>query len=371
MPNTLQQYPLPPLHRAWLEHALAHGDGFGRMKQDNLTRDLFPMLPKAGFDPCLELYPFWIYSRLSLLGLYKVKPDHPLLLTLDRMLHALSDPPGGLARESDRTRVTAGEFIAKLGPESQELVTIALTDYFYEFWASAIGHGRVDNDATGQRFYELEGAIHSILAYPGLDAHMEALWQQSQAPRIVRPLAGVTPLNAVSGLDQLMGYGESPDIASTESSPDLDPEPIEEPEEGFQLPKPKTWKDLTITLYKPDVVRVQVAGQKEVKAYFTDLGCLDRKSFKPNLKWRILTEILPPKYGSFTSADFRVLESRTQPKHLISSFRGYLKELFELDEDPFITIKEFANDVTFQTKFAIRPTPKDQELDQESDPAAP
>jgi hypothetical protein len=273
------------------------------------------------------------------------------------MLHVLSDSSSGLAHEPDRARVTAAEFIAKLGPESKDLVTIALADYFYEFWAMLSCHGRVDNDATGQRFYELEGAIQNILAYPGLDAHMEALWQHSQRP----PLTQTFPLGVANAVQYL---GEEDDV----SSPDLDPDPIEEPEEGFQLPKPKTWKDLTITLYKPDVVRVQVVGQKEMKAYFTDLGCLDRKSFKPNLKWRILTEILPPKYGSFTSADFRILESRTQPKHLISSFRAYLKKTFELDEDPFTTIKEFANDVTFQTKFAIRPTPKDQELDQEADP---
>jgi len=367
MPNTVQQHPLPPLHQAWLEHALAKGDGLGRMKQDNITRDLFPQLPKAGFDPCLELYPFWIYNRLTVLGLYKIKPDHPLLLTLDRMMHALCDHPHGLAYEPDRTRVTAGEFVAKLGPESQELVSIALADYFYEFWAMPSGHGRVDNDQAGQRFYELEGAIQNILAYPGLDAHMEALWQKSQRPAIAQAHGTLKPANVLSDHDRLMGYGADPQIASLEPGPDpdLDPEPVEEPEERFQLPKPKAWKDLTITLYKPDVLRVQVAGQKEVKAYFTDLDCLDRKSFKPNLKWRILTEILAPQYGSFTSKDFRVLESRTAPKHLISNFRVYLKKLFDLDEDPIISPQDLTRDGSFQTKFVIRPTPKDQqELDQ-------
>jgi len=61
MPSTLQQYPLPPLHQAWLEHALAHGDGFGRVTHNRDITNAWHAL--AGnhktYEVLCELYYFF------------------------------------------------------------------------------------------------------------------------------------------------------------------------------------------------------------------------------------------------------------------------------------------------------------------------
>jgi hypothetical protein len=129
---------------------------------------------------------------MTLLGMYKVAPKHPLLITLDKMLCLMRDT---LGKERGRKNVKASEFIKALGPKSAPLVKAALEDgYLMEYWCRTGNLGRIGNDPKTNEFtYEFEDALLKVLAYKGLDAQMETLWQEANKP--YAPLEGVARLD--------------------------------------------------------------------------------------------------------------------------------------------------------------------------------
>jgi hypothetical protein len=75
------------------------------------------------------------------------------------------------------------------------MVKAALEDgYLMEYWCRTGNLGRIGNDPKTNEFtYEFEDALLKVLAYKGLDAQMETLWQEANKP--YKPLEGVARLD--------------------------------------------------------------------------------------------------------------------------------------------------------------------------------
>jgi hypothetical protein len=177
------------VQKKWLKCALEHGT-LGVMADNEVIRHIHAQLPE-GFKVS-DLRPFWSYGRMTLLGMFKVASKHPLLITLDKMLRLMRDT---LGKEPGRKNVKASEFVKALGPESAPMVKAALEDgYLMEYWCRAGNLGRIGNDPKTNEFtYEFEDALLKVLAYKGLDAQMETLWQEANKP--YAPLEGVARLD--------------------------------------------------------------------------------------------------------------------------------------------------------------------------------
>jgi hypothetical protein len=190
MPKSLIHYANDNVQITWLGCALKYGGPYGDMADNDVIRHIHSQLPEN--FKVSGLNPFWSYGRMTLLGLYKVAPKHRLLITLDKMLCLMRDT---LVKESGRKNVKASEFAKILGPKSAPMVKAALEDgYLMEYWCRTGNLGRIGNDSKTNEFtYEFEGALLKVLAYKGLDAQMETLWQAANKP--------YTPPEGIARLD--------------------------------------------------------------------------------------------------------------------------------------------------------------------------
>ncbi len=132
----------------------------------------------------------------------------------------------------------------------------------------------------------------------------------------------------------------------------------DEPEEVFQVPTITKWEDLKITVLMPEinmtpeVIKIEVAG-KEVKAHYTDFGCLDRRSFAPNITWKFLTAWIAKEKGAFTNEDLKKYGGKTPPHKQVYNLRALLKRMFSLEADPFLTPEDMGKG-TYHTRFSIQ-----------------
>lgn len=98
---------------------------------------------------------------------------------------------------------------------------------------------------------------------------------------------------------------------------------------SYKLPKGATWESLYIKFLDGYVVKVEYPGMKTKKFDFKDMGFLNGKTMRPNLKW-VLLQAIAGNEGALTNASWDKKFGRNVKYEL----NEQLKRFFGMDTPP-------------------------------------
>lgn len=98
---------------------------------------------------------------------------------------------------------------------------------------------------------------------------------------------------------------------------------------SYKLPKGATWESLYIKFLDGYVVKVEYPGMKTKKFDFKDMGYLNGKTMKPNLKW-VLLQAIAGNEGALTNVSWNKKFGRNVKYELNEG----LKRFFGMDTPP-------------------------------------
>lgn len=98
---------------------------------------------------------------------------------------------------------------------------------------------------------------------------------------------------------------------------------------SYKLPKNATWESLYIKFLDGFVVKVEYPGMKTKKFDFKDMGFLNGKTMRPNLKW-VLLQAIAGSEGALTNANWDKKFGRNVKYELNEG----LKSFFGMDAPP-------------------------------------
>jgi hypothetical protein len=98
---------------------------------------------------------------------------------------------------------------------------------------------------------------------------------------------------------------------------------------SYELPKNATWESLNIKFLDGFVVKVEYPGMKTKRFDFKDMGFLNGKTMRPNLKW-VLLQAIAGSEGALTNAKWDGRFGRNVKYELNEG----LKKFFGMDTPP-------------------------------------
>ncbi len=125
--------------------------------------------------------------------------------------------------------------------------------------------------------------------------------------------------------------------------------PRVQPVVKFPIPESSTWNDVTIRFLSNETVQITV-GEISEGRNFAELGFVDRRNGYPDQLWNVL------KLLAFTNGDIS-WETRGLPIKLHNNLKAYIKDirkrlknLFQMEDDPF---ESYRKHKSYKTKFKI------------------
>lgn len=116
---------------------------------------------------------------------------------------------------------------------------------------------------------------------------------------------------------------------------------------SYLLPNKATWESLLIKFLDGHVVKVSYPGMKSEKFDFKDMGFLNRKTMRPDMKW-VLLKAIADNDGSWTNEKWNAKFGRNVKYELNEK----LKRFFGMKESP---IPHYTKKYGYRALFTIQP----------------